>query len=43
MILRKLRSGVNGQGPLKQKGVNDTDEKQGLGVYYLAEFYTYSG
>jgi len=40
MILRKLRSGVNGHGPLKQKGVSHTDEKQRLGVYYLAEFYT---
>ena len=35
-----LRSGVNGHGPLKQKGVNHTDEKQRLGVYYLSEFYT---
>jgi hypothetical protein len=43
MILRMFRSGVNGQGQLKQKGVKHTDEKQGLGVHYLAEFYTYSG
>jgi hypothetical protein len=30
---RKLRSGVNIKGALKQKGVKQTGAKQGLGVF----------